>query len=222
MQHSSNNFSIKLAGVVTLLVGSSALAHAQSVTYDLNFLAGGENVSGTMTLSGAVNGPVSADDIVSFDIVSAPGGSSALNAVGNNASCMGGVGCGLTVSGDQLLWSPAFTPSGTLNLAGISELTLTGAGSTGQSQTVVFQGPGGGPSGCFSCGGLLQANGDIQLAAQSAGSGFSFTSLALSLNELLGTAADPVTAPEIDPAQGTAALTLMLGTLAILRKRRSS
>src|SRR5262249_44549718 len=133
-------------------------------------------------------------------------------------------GCGLMVTGNSLVWNPPYIPQGTQNLAGISGITLYdgmgGTGLQGETQSVQFQGPGGGPPGCFSCGGLPFVYSKVDPTNQSGGG--SFGSLGLSFGEVLGTAADTTAAPEITQPGAGAALTLLAGTMAALCGRRRS
>lgn len=209
--------------IAAVLILAAGMARAQDTVYDLNFQAGGDQVTGTMTLSGDTNGPVSSNDIVSYSFGSALGSPAYFNAIDTRSSCLV-AGCGLMVSGNHLIWNPPYIPQGTQNLAGISGITLYdgkgGSGLQGGTSSVIFEGPGGGPPGCFSCGGNVFASGNIDPTDQNGGG--NFASLGLSFNEILGTAAGSVAAPEIDPGNAAAGFTLLLGLLALVERRRSS
>ncbi len=206
---------------VAVLILGTGMARAQDTVYDLNFQAGGEQVTGTMTLLGGINGPVRSGDVLSYDFGSALGSAVYFNAIDTVSACLQ-AGCGLMVSGNNLIWNPPYIPQGTENLAGISGITLydgkAGSGLRGETSSVSLEGPGGGPPGCFSCGGNLFASGNIDPTDQNGGG--NFASLSLPFNEILGTAAGSVAAPEIDPSDAAAGLTLLVGLLAMRTGRR--
>jgi hypothetical protein len=192
-------------------VGLVGAAHAQE-TFDVNFSAGPEGVTGTITLASDTTGLVSSNEILGYTLGSALGDPVAFTVNGSSTS---GFGPGIfTVQGNNLLFTPLpWVPGSPCTTCdGNSEQQIT-FGNT-LYDWLIFQGPGfqGFPTDHGTDGpGAGPGIGVSYDSPQSEG-------WSLPADTVIGTTAQP--APEISDAGAISALTLLLGTLVVLRGQR--
>lgn len=168
----------------------AATVNAQTI-YDIT---AGLPVDGSITLLSGISGPIIGSDVLSFDFTAFPGLAINGSVLGTSAGCGAefAAGCGLTVSGDNLLWTGTITGSDEPPWYGIVfQNADQNAQNPAPNFTVTTAPLQGGP------------------ATYEIGTQFLFAS------------DPPSAAPEVDPAGTIAALTLLAGLTAIVRGKRA-
>jgi hypothetical protein len=168
---------------------------AMAVTYNVDFKAASEEITGAISLAANSLGSLSSSEITGWSLSSVAGDPQAFSISSSDAgsflSCVALTQCGLTASASKVTFS-----------------SLPGGAVTG----IVFAAPGAivaldGPnvfSQCSLCA-LITAQGSL--------SGYALP---------LGTTIASIAAPEMDLKSAAGALTLLLGGLMVLRGRRAS
>jgi len=185
------------------LIGSNCVATAQT-TYTVNFMAESEKITGTITLAANSVGPVTSSEITGWAFSSVAGDPTQFSFASSDAGaavlCAAGTTqCGLTASASKITFTPL--PQPTTCCGPISEIVFLAQNSS-MNDVLAINGPGVGIG--PSPGVLITTSGGIAGYSLAAGS----------------TIAKKTKAPEIDPGAMASGLTLLLGSLLVIRGRR--